>query len=266
MRLCYVSSELREGIIDKGWWETACWPLEAVLRKMSELKIRDVELSPPHITADTSPKELAKVRSLLNTYDISPAGIDSTAFLWTVNNADVKQVFKLIALAHKLETGFVKIFSAPVKSASMRRTVELLTKSERAEASGVRLGVENIWDHHFGKIPLMRKGLEAVGSESIAPLVDVTNYYVGGDDPIDAVKALAGRAVQVHVKDAVKVDGRSAWRVLGRGDLSTHDMYPKIIVELKGTGYDGCLSIEPHVFPALDALEESVSFLRPLVG
>lgn len=75
----------------------------------------------------------------------------------------------------------------------------------------------------------MRKGLEAVGSESIAPLVDVTNYYVGGDDPIDAVKALAGRAVQVHVKDAVKVDGRSAWRVLGRGDLSTHDMYPKII-------------------------------------
>jgi hypothetical protein len=53
---------------------------------------------------------------------------------------------------------------------------------------------------------------------------------------------------------------------MGKGDLSKRGLYSKIVDGLKRGGYDGCLSIEPHVFPSSEALEESVGILRPLIS
>jgi len=72
--------------------------------------------------------------------------------------------------------------------------------------------------------------------------------------------------IHSQFKDVLVNGGESAWKVMGEGDLSKKGLYPKIINLMKQSRYDGCLSLEPHVFPSWEALERSVRILRPLIN
>jgi len=268
MKLSYVSCELRKPApLDQDWWVTESYPLDHVLLKMSELGLKDVELSGPHIKPRMSTREIGRVKESLKTHNIRIACVDSEAFLWTIKNSDLKEALMFIDVAHKLEADLVKIFSGPAKAAKRTRAMALLGKCAKyAEKSGVTIGVENIWYHHFGKVEAMKEGVEEIGSEALTALIDFSNFYVGGEDSIEAAKLFGGKLVHAHVKDVVTSAGREDWKVLGRGDLSRLGLFPKIIDELKRADYGACLSLEPHVAPSLDALEESIAYIRPLIG
>jgi sugar phosphate isomerase/epimerase len=76
--------------------------------------------------------------------------------------------------------------------------------------------------------------------------VTTKDYSRDGDarqDPWEFYQAVREHIAYVHVKDAVSRDGAVTYTFPGEGEARI----PDILRDLKARGYDGGLSIEPHM-------------------
>jgi L-ribulose-5-phosphate 3-epimerase len=94
------------------------------------------------------------------------------------------------------------------------------------------------------------KSKEFIG-ENYYVNIDPSNFYQGGDDPINAVKVLKDDIISVHVKDAKQykkadddVPAARGYSPMGEGDIDFH----KFIKAIKDIGYDGWLQTEYEGF------------------
>jgi len=127
------------------------------------------------------------------------------------------------------------------KQEVIRRMKEL---ARMAEDGGVVLVHENCdgWASQGPQQSLQL--LEEVGSPNLKLLWDTGNPVVHGQDPWEFYQRVKEHVVYVHVKDAVLDEkGTETYKSCGEGDGRVAD----VLLDLRHRGYQGALSIEPHL-------------------
>lgn len=113
--------------------------------------------------------------------------------------------------------------------------LEGITKlSKEAEALGVSIGIENVWNKFLLSPLEMRNFLDQVGSEFVGSYFDVGNVVYSGY-PEHWISILNKRIKKVHFKDYRRESGGlSGFVDLLAGDVN----YPEVIKALNEIGYD----------------------------
>lgn len=126
---------------------------------------------------------------------------------------------------------------------AIRRYKELV---KIAEDEGILLAHENC-EGWGGFSPENMLELKAeVDSPNLVLLYDTGNVVSHGDDPETFFKGIRGSFDYIHIKDAAfgKDGGESTFTYCGEGDGRIREILKRVIKE---DGYDGVISIEPHV-------------------
>ena len=127
---------------------------------------------------------------------------------------------------------------------AIRRMKEL---ARIAEDGGVLLCHENCTGWGGLSARNMLELRDAVDSPAFVLLYDIGNVLGYGLDPASFFRGIRGQFAYVHVKDVKrKPDGSASsdYAYCGEGDANVHEYLSTIIRE---DGYDGVISIEPHV-------------------
>jgi hexulose-6-phosphate isomerase len=115
-----------------------------------------------------------------------------------------------------------------------------------AEAFGVTLAVENVWNQFLLSPVEMREYVDRINSPWVTVYFDVGNILKYGF-PEDWIETLAGRITRVHVKDyKLSVGTFDGFCALGEGDVN----WPAVMQALRTVGYDGPLTYEGPGDPA----------------
>ena len=113
---------------------------------------------------------------------------------------------------------------------------------EEVEASGIRIGLENVWNGFFLSPYDMVSFLVQIDSDAFGAYFDAGNV-LAFSDPEDWAEILADRIVCVHVKDFKRNQGihsGGTWENLLQGSAK----WENIILQLKRSGFDGYLTGE----------------------
>jgi sugar phosphate isomerase/epimerase len=155
-----------------------------------------------------------------------------------------------------------------------------------ARECGVVLGLENHYKDGFWQYPEFAQKkdvfLDLVGAipdrEHFGVQYDPSNALVAGDDPVELLRAVAGRVVSMHASDRYLADGatlddlRQADGTLGYSPSLRHGVtgrglndYDAIFRILAEVGYQGWVSIEDGM-NGMAEMAESLAFLRRMVA
>lgn len=166
-------------------------------------------------------------------------------------NVDVNDLKTAIGRMHRMNTPFIRVMSYPNdpkspigepdwRKESIRRMKEL---AKIAEDGGVTLVHENC--SGWGGLSAENSNilLREVDSPALKVVFDTGNPVTYGQDAWAYYKDVYSDIVYVHIKDAKKVDGEDVYTFCGEGD----GYVKEILADLLGKGYDGGISIEPHL-------------------
>ena len=130
---------------------------------------------------------------------------------------------------------------------AMQRTHDALQMlRHEAEARGVALAIENVWNRFLLSPMEMCELIDRINSPYVGAYFDIGNVMTIGV-PQDWIGLLGGRIVRVHAKDYdVRQSGRAGFCPLGEGSVD----WPAVIAALRAVGYDGPLTYEGEGEPA----------------
>ena len=200
-------------------------------------------------------QEIAEVKDALDKrgFKISCIGSPIGKIKITDDFAEHLEKFKrAIYLAHFFDTPYIRIFSYYIsedephperfKDEVIKRMKE---KAHIAEKENVILLKENEHDVYYDATPeRCREILDAVNSPNLKPLFDAGNFVFAGIKPYDvAYPMLKDDIVYLHIKDAIRKGDEVETTFPGKGDAQ----FPEILTDLKRRGFDGFLSLEPHL-------------------
>ncbi|MBI1320359.1 MAG: TIM barrel protein [Candidatus Hydrogenedens sp.] len=165
---------------------------------------------------------------------------------------DIDDLKGAIPRMHKLDVPFIRVMSYPNdpdnpisepewRAESIRRMKEL---ARIAEDGGVILAHENC--SGWGGLSAENSNilLGEVDSPALKVVFDTGNPVTYGQDAWAYYQAVYDSIVYVHVKDAVKeADGSDTYCYCGEGQGYVRE----ILHDLLSKGYDGGISIEPHL-------------------
>lgn len=135
-----------------------------------------------------------------------------------------------------------------------------------AERRGVILCLENEHACYLGTGAEVARVAARLASPHLAICWDPGNALSAGETPYpDGYNAVRGRVAHVHIKDAVLVDGKPSWCVVGEGVIDYRGQFEA----LRADGYDGYISLETHYVPAggtpEDGSRPSLQALKTLI-
>ncbi len=106
--------------------------------------------------------------------------------------------------------------------------------SPYAEAKGIVIGIENVWNKFLLSPLEMKSFIDSTGSDNVGAYLDVGNVVAFGY-PEHWVKILGKRIKKVHFKDY----RRDVGSVAGFVDILSGDVnYPAVVEELEKVGYE----------------------------
>jgi sugar phosphate isomerase/epimerase len=195
-----------------------------------------------------SKDELAKVKAELGQRGIGvsaigspigkvPIGTDFEEYRGLVQHA--------IDVANKMESSYIRMFSFYVddldadREEVMRRMQAMV---DMAEAGGVTMLHENE-KAIYGELPNRCLDLhQTIEGDNFRATFDPANFVQAGVKPYDeAYPLLKPYVAYFHIKDAVMGEGRVV--PAGDGDGQVRDL----MAAARDSGYDGFLSLEPHL-------------------
>jgi sugar phosphate isomerase/epimerase len=157
---------------------------------------------------------------------------------------------RALALAERLGSPYIRIFSffvpegqaAAHRDEVMRRLGALL---DAARGHAVTLLHENE-RHIYGDVPARCRDIhETLASPQLRMTFDPANFVMCGVRPFSEAYPLVGEYVDyVHVKDGLLADRRVV--PAGQGDGQVKEL----LAALRDRGYNGFLSLEPHLAQA----------------
>jgi len=170
---------------------------------------------------------------------------------------DVEDLRRAAPRMRELGTGFIRVMSYPNDDKSPLPGNQWLKEAARrigelakiAEGEGITMVHENC-SGYGGQGPReMLQLLEAVGSDAFRMVFDTGNQtahhgYENADLAMEYYRAVRQHVVHVHIKDNLPGEGGKpvmCYPGEGRGQVR------EIVADLVGTGYDGFISIEPHM-------------------
>ena len=136
-------------------------------------------------------------------------------------------------------------FSFPEKRVAYDKAYERSLKAlnelkKDAEALGVSIGLENVWNKFLLSPMEMRDFIDKIDSPYVGSYLDIGNtLYISY--PEDWIRILGKRIKKVHFKDyRIQAGGLHGFVDLLAGDVN----YPEVIKALSEVGYDGWVSAE----------------------
>ena len=209
-----------------------------------------------NVSAELSDEEFDSVAS-----KVEDSGLKVTCFASAVGNwsrritddfaIDLNELKTAIPRMQRLGTKFIRTMSwvgadvgqARWRSETIRRYRELV---KIAEDGGVWLAHENCTGWAGLSAENMQELIETIDSDHLVVLFDIGNIVSHGYEPWSFYSGLKDLIRYVHIKDCRRnpAGGRSQdYAYVGQGDA----MVREILEDLFSRGYDGVISIEPHV-------------------
>jgi fatty-acyl-CoA synthase len=173
-----------------------------------------------------------------------------------------------IDLAAELMVPVIRFFAArrPPEldlEASKQAVGEMLAQlGEHAAQSGVKIGVET--HDEFASARVVADALTLAPNPSVGAIWDMWHTNRAGESPSEALSALEGRVINVHLKDARRTADGWQLTLLGEGDIPVKDA----LRLLKERGYDDFISVEwekkwhPEIPDPEIAFPQHISVLR----
>lgn len=210
--------------------------------------------------ADLNDDEVLALKEKMNKYGIKVSSIGSP--LGKIKITDdfephIEKLKRVIKTAKMLDTKYIRVFSfyipegedySPYRDEVIRRMRAMV---EIAEAEGVILLHENEKNIYGDIAPRCLELLEEINSPALRCVFDPANFVQCGQKVYpQAYELLKPYITYMHIKDAL-ADGSVVPSGYGEGGVE------QILKELSESGYQGFLSLEPHLgsFTGLDNLE-----------
>ena len=217
--------------------------------------------------ADLDDGQVLELKQKMEQYGIKASSIGSPIGKIKITDdfeAHLKKLKRVIRTAKLLGTKYIRVFSffmpqdadyAPYKAEVLRR---MKAMTALAEAEGMILLHENEKEIYGDTAPRCLEIIEAVNSPALRCVFDPANFIQCGQDTYPAAfELLKPYIVYMHIKDALP-DGEVVPAGYGAGNLEA------ILRALNDNGYNGFLSLEPHLgsFTGLANLENSDEMLK----
>jgi sugar phosphate isomerase/epimerase len=236
----------------------AAYDFEDALKAIHKIGFEGVETYvPPKVLAEGR----TQLRKLLARYELEPVrfalggyGIDSKVGKLAESDAAIvksneKNYRRNILIAQDNGFSSIVIFTGPrpedlTATGALKLAGHNLSPiADFAKAHGIKVLVEThkgALAHDSTSLLRLRKLAE---SDNVYANVDPSNYWSDGKDVVKAVHKLGPLVQGVHVKDAIKIEGKVYWAPAGEGVVD----WPAFLKALKEMGYDkrtGWLNIE----------------------
>jgi len=211
---------------------------------------------------DLSDQQVAEVKRALDAAGIGVSAIGSPIGKVPISDsfdAHLHRFERALTVARAFETPYIRIFSfyppsptgnagdgaggAASDPATWRDEVarRLREMTARARAAGVTLLHENEKDIYGDTIARCVDLMQSIDDARFQAILDPANFIQCGQTPYpDGYEALRPWLRYVHVKDA-----RDDGSVTPAGDGAGR--WPDLLWRLRADGYDGFLSLEPHL-------------------
>jgi sugar phosphate isomerase/epimerase len=164
---------------------------------------------------------------------------------------DIDDLKRAIPRMHRLGTQFIRVMSypndekSPLSVADWRdeAIARMKVLANMAEGGGITLAHENC--SGWGGLSAENSNilLGEVGNPALKVVFDTGNPVTYDQDAWAYYQAVYDDIVYVHVKDAVRENGVDTYTYCGEGNGYVRE----IIGDLLAKGYDGGISIEPHL-------------------
>lgn len=258
--------------------------LEAQVRTLQDLRISCLDLRGAwgkNVVALTD-EEVAEVKRISSQYDVAIAGIGSPIGKSPIKDPienELSNLDRICTIAERLGTTNIRVFSFyPPDTSSNAGYDEYVDESaarlaklaEVAGARGFLLLLENEKEIVGDTVARCHGLLQAVDSPALRFVWDPANFVQVGEAQVtaDGWPLLGEYVAYVHVKDAVLRDG--GVRPAGQGD----GQVPQLLTKLRESGYDGILSLEPHLaiaghssgFSGAEGMAKAVQALRRVMA
>lgn len=149
---------------------------------------------------------------------------------------------RAVEIAHMMETPNIRMFSfypPHDKDAVFERLGKF---ADYARAHDVCLLHENEKDIYGEKAKECKEIMDTFGGKNFRAVFDFANFVQAGQDTLEAYELLKDHIEYIHVKDAIAGSGKVVPAGFGDGNVK------EIISRLIADGFDGFMSIEPHLF------------------
>ena len=205
-----------------------------------------------------------KVREIKKRLD--DAGIALSACGSPLGKIDISDPFgphlealrRAIDVAHRMGTKQIRMFSFYVPAAERKahqaavfhRMEKMIRCAEENDAVLLHENEKGIYGEMAAEcLELMR----AFSGDHFRAIFDFANFVQAGQDTLEAYEMLKPYIAYIHVKDALAENGAVVPAGMGDGHVA------EILKKLSAAGFDGFLSIEPHLvhFAGFDLLERN---------
>jgi len=228
--------------------------------------------------ADFTAEHLACIKQLLARYEVAAACIGSPIGKSPITDPieiECERLKRIGDCARQLGTRNIRLFSfypegAP-DDAALQQSIDRLGRlTQIAAAADLQLLLENekglVGDQPARCLQIM----EAIDAAHFRFIWDPANFVqCGAAGQVDQWwDALSPHIGYIHIKDARLADGSVT--VAGEGD----GQLPQLLARLRDSGYDGVLSLEPHLlearhssgFSGADGMAQAAGALRALMA
>lgn len=231
------------------------------LKCLNELNIKYLELRGAYgkNVSEFSDEMLNRLSEKLEKNGIGVSAIGSPVGKYEITEdygIQLERFGRIIAVAKKMKTRYIRIFSYFMKPCDFEKykgeVIRRLSGFVKiAEKEDIILLHENEKDI-FGETAENCKYIfDNIKSPNLKGIFDPANFVQCGVDTLRAFGLLKEHIVYMHIKDAL-ANGEVVPAGMGVGHL------PEIIKRLNENGYEGFVSLEPHLgfFNGLDGLEQ----------
>jgi sugar phosphate isomerase/epimerase len=178
----------------------------------------------------------------------------------------IEHVRKVMTLSHDLGAGITIVQAGQVPTDASDPRDALLTEALQALGQhGDRVGAVLALETGLESGEVLQRFLDRFDTGSLGVNLDPANLLMHHFDPYESTRALAGKIVHVHAKDARQAGAsRAAQEVpLGHGDID----WMQFLAVLEEIGYHGWVTIEREFSTnRLAEVAAAAGFLRRFVG
>lgn len=227
------------------------WNLEETAERAREYGYSGVDLrllDGEVITLDSVRANRQRIKALFPPQELPVAVLATSLRLATNDPAKRQEVLAeghdWIDLAAELGVPVIRFFAArkPVEldlDASIQAVGEMLRSlAEHAERTNVNIGVET--HDEFASAVVTGKAVRIAGSPAVGAIWDMWHTTRAGESPEQALNALDGCVINVHLKDARRTSTGWELLLLGEGEIPVKQG----LRLLKHSGYDDFISVE----------------------
>jgi sugar phosphate isomerase/epimerase len=244
------------------------WPLEQIIAVMSQNGIGGIdfrgvgaEIDVTRLTAFTA--NLDKTLAALRAAKLSMPCLNTSVTLLAPSSARweamIEECHRYAKLAAATGTTLIRVFGGSAPKELERREVLGMARRRLRQLVKVCHGrqCKPIVETHDDWCTAMEvlELLEGLHAGEAGVLWDIEHSFRRGEAPEVTPRQLGEFLAHVHIKDSVRIDGRSKPMLLGEGELPIK----ACVAALRGIGYGGYYSLETEKRWHADAPEPSES-------